>query len=658
MHLDLTNAIRFLAVDAVQKANSGHPGMPLGMADVVTVLFKDFLKFDPRHPKWPDRDRFVLSAGHGSMLLYAILFLVGYKEFTIRQIRNFRQLGSKTAGHPEYGHAPGIETTTGPLGQGLANAVGMAISEAMLTARFGRKIVNHFTYVIAGDGCLMEGISHEAISLAGHLKLSKLIVFWDDNQISIDGNTKLTTAENHLKRFQACGWETIEISGHDPVSVKKAIARAKQSNMPTLIACKTIIGFGSPNLAGSHKTHGAPLGVNEIKKMREELGWPHLPFRIPGRVLSRWRSIGLKGAKVRLRWEKRVNELERKKLQSFKRVLSGSLPEGWEKEIQLHKQELIKNKPSLATRQASGNCLEILTMSVPELIGGSADLTGSVNTKASTMKPVQPEKFNGRYIHYGVREHAMAALMNGITLHGGFIPYGGTFLVFADYMRPAIRLSSLMGQRVIYVLTHDSIGLGEDGPTHQPVETLASLRAIPNLKVFRPCDPVETAECWELALLNDSGPSCLVLTRQAVPTLRTGSVKYNKSKKGAYVLLEASSGFHKRKVTLLATGSEVSIAVDARSTLENQGIATAVVSIPCFELFLRQKKHNRIQVLGESPVRVGIEAAVRFGWDRFLRKNDGFVGMKSFGASAPGNELFEYFEITSKKVVEKVKARI
>ena len=657
-HKNLANAIRFLSVDAVQKANSGHPGMPMGMADVATVLFKHFLKFDPSRPYWPDRDRFILSAGHGSMLLYAILYLVGYKEISLEQIRNFRQLGSKTAGHPEFGHAGGIETTTGPLGQGLANAVGMAISEAMMAARFGSKIVNHFTYVIAGDGCLMEGLSHESISLAGHLKLSKLIVFWDNNGISIDGETTITVSDDQLKRFEASGWQTIAINGHDPKAIKIAISRAKVSAKPTLIACNTIIGFGAPTLGGSNKVHGAPLGENEIMNMRNELNWPHPPFHLPKNTLTNWRIIGSKGAVRRLAWEKRLRRLERAKRQSFNRMSAGLLSLGWEEKLTSYKIDLIKKQPKIATRQASGSVLEVLTAALPELIGGSADLAGSVNTQTSNAIAIKAKKFKGCYIHYGVREHAMAGIMNGIALHGGFIPYGGTFLVFSDYMRPGMRLSALMRKRIIYVLTHDSIGLGEDGPTHQPVETLAALRAIPNLTVFRPCDAVETLECWEESIKNDEGPSGIVLTRQPLPAMRVKYSSGNKCKRGAYVLFEASSGFENRMVSLIASGSEVAIAAEARIILEKRNINTAVISIPSFELFEAQNKKYHLRTLGENSLRVGIEAAVRLGWDSYLRQNDIFIGMSTFGASGPGSKLFEHFGITAKKIVERVEASL
>ena len=651
----MANTIRFLAADAVQQANSGHPGMPMGMADVATVLFTRYLKYDPTRPEWPGRDRFVLSAGHGSMLLYALLHLTGYPDMTIAELRNFRQLGSKTAGHPEYGHAPGIETTTGPLGQGIATAVGMALAERMLAARFGTKAVDHYTYVIAGDGCLMEGISHEAISFAGHFGLGKLIVFWDDNRISIDGKTDLAVSDNQIARFRASGWDAVAIDGHDPEAIARAIERARVSAKPSLIACRTVIGFGAPKLAGSHKTHGSPLGADEIKAMRAALDWNFAPFEIPPQALAAWRRAGARGAKAHAAWEKRLRAMTAAERAEFARRMFGRLPDGWETQLALHKRKMTEEKPKVATRQASGSALEVLTAAIPELVGGSADLTGSVNTQTKCTLPVTPEDFSGRYIHYGVREHAMAAIMNGMALHRGFIPFSGTFLIFADYMKAAMRLSALMGQRVIYVLTHDSIGLGEDGPTHQPVETLASLRAMPNFSVFRPCDAVETAECWELALQRESGPSGMVLTRQGLPTLRTAPQDANLSARGAYVLAEAAGGSTSRRATLLATGSEVAIAMEAKKLLEAGGVATAVVSMPCWELFEEQDAAYRNQVLGSAP-RVAVEAAARLGWDRYIGANGAFVGMSTFGASAPAPKLYEHFGITPAAVAAAAKA--
>ncbi len=654
-HQDMANAIRFLAADAVQKANSGHPGMPMGMADAATVLFSRFLKFDASAPDWADRDRFVLSAGHGSMLLYALLYLTGYPGMTLDEIKNFRQLGSKTAGHPEYGHAPGIETTTGPLGQGISTAVGMALAERLLNNRFGDPLVDHYTYVIVGDGCLMEGISHEAVSLAGHMRLSKLIVLFDDNGICIDGKTDMTVGDDQLGRFQASGWDVSQVDGHDPEAVAAAIAAARTSDRPSLIACKTEIGRGAPTKAGTASTHGAPLGDDEIAGAREKMGWPHAAFEVPADVLNAWRAVGAKGTDHRAGWEGRL--AADKAGAEFKRMITGQLAEGWKAALDAHKQRCSDEKPGWATRQASGEALTVLTEVMPELIGGSADLTGSVNTKTPSTVPITPDDFSGRYVHYGVREHAMAAAMNGIALHGGFIPYGGTFLVFADYMKGAMRLSALMNQRVVYVLTHDSIGLGEDGPTHQPVETLAMLRALPNFRVFRPCDAVETAECWALALENaDGGPSGMVLTRQGVPLQRAEHTSENLCAKGGYVLLQAEGG--ERKVTLLATGSEVQIAVAARETLQADGIPTAVVSMPCWELFDSQSASYRQQVLGQGALRVAVEAGVRMGWDNYIRPHGGFVGMTGFGASAPAKQLYEHFGITAENVVQTVKERL
>ncbi|MDH5750092.1 MAG: transketolase, partial [Rhodospirillales bacterium] len=625
------------------------------MADVATVLFTKFMKFDPKAPKWHDRDRFVLSAGHGSMLMYSLLFLTGYEDMTLEEVKNFRQMGSKTAGHPEYGHATGIETTTGPLGQGISSAVGMALAERMMNARYGDKLVDHYTYTIAGDGCLMEGISQEAISFAGHQKLGKLIVLWDDNDICIDGPTNKTVNDDQIKRFQASGWDTQSIDGHDPAAIEAVIDKARKTATPSLIACKTTIGFGAPNKGGTASTHGAPLGDEEIALTRQALGWAHEPFVVPEDVLGSWRAAGARGAADRESWEGRLKSSSDKS--EFERVASGTLPDGWQNALNDHKKKMSEEAPKLATRQASGMALEVLTAAIPEMIGGSADLTGSVNTKtSSTDTAVSSANYDGRYIHYGVREHGMAAIMNGMALHGGFIPYSGTFLVFADYMKGAIRLSALMEQRVIYVLTHDSIGLGEDGPTHQPVETLAMLRATPNFNVFRPCDPVETAECWAIALVENSTPSGMVLTRQGIPTLRTEHDAENLSARGAYVIAEADGG--ERKVTLLATGSEVSIAMDARDILQGEGVSTAVVSMPCWELFDAQDEKYRNGVLGTGTVRVAVEAAVSFGWERYIGENGGFVGMTGFGASAPAEELYEYFGITAAAVVAAAKARM
>ncbi len=654
-HSQMANAIRFLSVDAVQAAKSGHPGMPMGMADVATVLFTQFLKFDPKAPKWPDRDRFVLSAGHGSMLIYSLLHLTGYKV-SMKDLKNFRQMGAKTAGHPEYGHVDGVETTTGPLGQGITTAVGMALAEKMQAQRYGAKAVDHYTYTIAGDGCLMEGISQEAISMAGHLKLNKLIVMWDDNDICIDGNVNLTTSDDQCKRFEASGWDTQAIDGHDPAAIKNALAKAQKSSKPSLIACKTTIGYGAPTKAGSHSTHGAPLGEDEIKGMRQGLGWESKPFTLPKNVADTWRGAGTNGAAQRIKWEKRISKM--KNAAAFKKETNGTLPAGWGKKLDAFKQQMAKDKPKLATRQASGKVLEVLTDAIPAMIGGSADLTGSVNTKTPSTPSLTNKDFSGRYIHYGVREHAMGAVMNGLALHGGFVPYAGTFAVFADYMKGAMRLSALMGQRVVYVLTHDSIGLGEDGPTHQPVETLAMLRAMPNFNVFRPCDVVETAECWQIALEEKNTPSGMVLTRQGLAPQRKTHKKDNQCAKGAYVLAEGTGGNAKRKVTLMATGSEVEIAMAARDVLQKDGVSTAVVSMPCWELFDAQKPAYRAKVLGKDTVKVGVEAAMRFGWDKYVGPDGGFVGMSGFGASAPAPELYEHFGITAANVVAEARTRL
>jgi transketolase len=645
-HADLANAIRALSMDAVEAANSGHPGMPMGMADAATVLFTRFLKFDPKAPTWPDRDRFVLSAGHGSMLLYSLLYLTGYEDMTLDEIRNFRQLGSKTAGHPEYGHAAGIETTTGPLGQGLATAVGMALAERMQNAKYGDGLVDHYTYVIAGDGCLMEGLSHEAIDLAGHLRLRRLIVLFDDNGISIDGATSLSTSMDQLARFAAAGWHVARVDGHDPDAVAKELAAAKASDRPSLIACKTLIGFGAPNKQGTEATHGSPLGAEEIVLARQALGWNYPAFEVPDGILSAWRRFGARGAAERAAWEKRLADA--KSRAAFEADISGNLPAGFDAAVEALKKGFAAEKPKLATRQSSQKVLEALVAAVPNLLGGSADLTGSVGTKTKKYVPVTAANYGGTYIHYGVRELGMTAAMNGIALHRGFIPYGGTFLVFADYSRPAIRLGALMGQRVVNVLTHDSIGLGEDGPTHQPVEHLAALRAIPNLHVYRPADAVEAAEAWAAALTRETGPSAMILSRQGLPALRTEHTSENLVAKGAYVLVEPDGG---RQVTLLSTGSEVSIAVEAQKALAAEDIRAAVVSMPCWELFRDQPAAYRRQVLGTAP-RVAVEAAVRMGWHEWIGPDGAFVGMTGFGASGPGPALYAHFGITPAAVAQ------
>ena len=654
-HDAMANAIRALAMDAVQKANSGHPGMPMGMADVATVLFTRHLKYDPAWPDWPDRDRFVLSAGHGSMLLYSLLYLTGYEEMTIEQIRNFRQLGSHTAGHPEFERDLAIETTTGPLGQGLATAVGMAIAERHLAARFGSDVVDHHTYVIAGDGCLMEGISHEAISLAGHLKLNKLIVLFDDNHISIDGPTEISVSDDQIARFTAHGWNAVRIDGHDPMAIDAALEAAKTSDRPTMIACRTTIGYGAPKKAGTASTHGSPLGEEEVAGARAKLGWPYPPFEIPDEILEEWHKAGQRGAPASKAWQSRHDGLDAAERNAFDEALAGEIPAALDRAIIDHKKSVSEAKPKIATRAASQNALEVINGVLEITIGGSADLTGSNNTLTSQLKDLSANNYGGRYIRYGVREFGMAAAMNGLALHGGVIPYGGTFLVFTDYCRPAIRLSALMGQRVIYVMTHDSIGLGEDGPTHQPVEHLASLRAMPNINVFRPADGVETAECWQLALKASSTPSILALSRQGLPTVRTEHRDENLSARGGYELRAADGA---AKVTVIATGSEVEIALAARDLLQADGIPARVVSMPCMELFEAQSQAYRDEVLGKGTVRIAVEAGVRLGWDHYIGENGGFIGMKSFGASAPAKALYEHFGITPAAVVAAAKERL
>ncbi|MBV8337006.1 MAG: transketolase [Alphaproteobacteria bacterium] len=647
----MANAIRALAMDAVEQANSGHPGMPMGMADAATVLFTQFLRFDPKAPDWPDRDRFVLSAGHGSMLLYALLHLTGYADMTIDELKRFRQLGSRTAGHPERGHASGIETTTGPLGQGFGNSVGMALAERLLAAEFGQEVVNHYTYVLASDGDLMEGVSHEAASLAGHLGLRKLIVLYDDNSISIDGPTELAFSDDPLLRFRGYGWSAERIDGHDHAAVADAIRRAQLSDRPSLIACRTTIAFGAPTKAGTAAAHGAALGAAEVAGARERLGWREPPFVIPEEIRAEWRKAGARGEPVRRAWEERLQALAPERRSEFLRRQRGELPSGVDEAIAKVCAEFREKNAKIATRQASGTVLDNLTRVVPELVGGSADLTPSNNTKAKDQKDVRRGDYAGHYIRYGVREHGMAAAMNGIAVHGGLIPYGGTFLTFSDYARPSIRLAAFMGVRVVYVMTHDSIGLGEDGPTHQPVEHLAALRAMPGLYVYRPADPVETAECWALALQRRDGPSLLALTRQSLPLLRISpqqGADQNLCARGAYVLAETSSS---RQVTLLSTGSEVTIAVAASRMLAAEGVGTAVVSMPCWELFEAQPEEYRSAVLGIAP-RVAVEAAVEFGWERWLGPRGAFIGMTGFGASAPGEALFPHFGVTPEKVAE------
>jgi len=642
----MANAIRALSMDAVEAAKSGHPGMPMGIADAATALFADHLKFDASDPNWPDRDRFILSAGHGSMLIYALLHLTGYADMTMDEVRNFRQLGSKTAGHPEFGHAAGIETTTGPLGQGIANAVGFAMAERHLAARFGAELVDHYTYVIAGDGCLMEGISHEAASMAGHLGLGRMIVLFDDNGISIDGSTDLAVSDDISSRFEAYGWQVLSVDGHDMAAVSDAITTAKSdAKRPSLIRCKTVIGYGAPKKAGTSGIHGAPLGDEEIAGTRSALGWTSGPFEIPADVAANWRAVGAKGQADRTAWEARKAAADST---AFDMAMNGNWDDAVEKAVLQWKNSLASEPQKLATRLASQKAIEAILPACPALFGGSADLTGSNNTRVAAHEVFSADNYAGSYIHYGVREHGMAAAMNGIALHGGAIPYGATFLVFTDYCRPSIRLSALMRQRAIYVMTHDSIGLGEDGPTHQPVEHLAALRAIPNLNVFRPGDAVETAEAWQCAIATKSTPSILALSRQGLTQFRGGDMSENKTEKGAYII--AGDG-DARQITLLASGSEVEIALEAHQKLADDGIASIVVSVPCLDLFWQQDAAYRASILGTAP-RIVIEAALRQPWDRLLGEQDGFVGMDDFGASAPIADLYRHFGITSEAVTK------
>jgi transketolase len=645
----LANVIRMLSIDAVEKAKSGHPGLPMGMADAATVLYSRFLKFDPANPHWPDRDRFVLSAGHGSMLLYALLYLTGYPDMTIEQLKNFRQVGSRTAGHPEYGHAPGIETTTGPLGQGIANAVGMAIAEAHLSARFGKELVDHKTYVIASDGDLEEGISHEAISLAGHLKLNKLIVLWDHNNITIDGSTALSESTDMIERFKAAGWVTDSCNGHDAADVFRALSAAQNADAPVMIACKTIIGFGMPNRQGTQKAHSDAPGADEVARARKELGWDYPPFVVPDDLLGQWRQIGANGKSDWQDWVKRKNAHARAR--EFDTAMADAIPAAVGQGLVALKEKISAEKPVAGTRKHSEKALEIINDKLTITIGGSADLTPSNNTKTKNISEMKPGDLSGRYIHYGIREHGMAAAMNGMALHGGVIPYGGTFMVFSDYCRPSIRLAALMGLRTIFVMTHDSIGVGEDGPTHQPVEHLAALRAIPDLLVMRPADGVETAECWEIALNNAKRPSLLAFSRQDVPTVRTSHTAENLSAKGAYELV----GDANAKITLLATGSEVGLAVSAREALAKEGIGSRIVSMPCWGLFEEQSAQYRENVLGTGTVKIAIEAAVRQGWDRYIGGDGIFIGMHSFGSSGPAKDVYKHFHITPEAVVEAAK---
>jgi transketolase len=647
----MATAVRVLAMDAVEQANSGHPGMPMGMADVATVLFTEFLRFDAADPDWPDRDRFVLSAGHGSMLLYALLHLTGYPKMDLEQIKNFRQLGSITPGHPEYGHTPGVETTTGPLGQGIATAVGMALAERHLRARFGTELVDHKTFVIASDGDLMEGVSHEAADLAGHQKLDRLVVLYDDNQISIDGATELAFTSDQEMRFRAYGWQTMAVDGHDLQAIRAALRLAEDADRPVLIHCRTVIGHGAPNKAGTAGVHGSPLGKEEMAATRKAMGWNLAPFELPETTVSAWRQAGSRHGETRSAWQSRLEQSEKRT--AFEAAIRGEGVKAVADVLADYKTTLEADAPKWATRKASQEALEVFVPAVEELIGGSADLTGSNLTKIKDMTVQTPAEPGGRYIHYGVREHGMAAAMNGMALHKGVIPYGGSFLIFTDYCRPAIRLSALMGIRVIYVMTHDSIGLGEDGPTHQPVEQLAALRAIPGLHVFRPADAIETAECWALAITRADGPSLLALTRQNLPTVRDAGSE-NRSAKGAYVLQQAGGN---RRVTLLATGSEVEIALQARDKLEADGIGTAVVSMPCQELFEQQDEAYRASVLGDG-LKLAVEAAAAFGWTRYVASEADVIGMPGFGASGPYQELYEHFGITADAIVSRAKVRL
>ncbi len=649
---DLANAIRFLSIDAVQKANSGHPGMPMGMADVTTILFHEFLKFNPHNPSWFNRDRFVLSAGHGSMLLYSALYLSGYKTINIENIKNFRQLDSICAGHPEYEKDSGIETTTGPLGQGIANAVGFALAEEINREKFGDKICNHKTYVIAGDGCLMEGISHEAMSLAGHLKLKNLILFFDNNSISIDGNTNLSISDDYKKRFASYNWDLIELNGHDHNQISKAINKVQTAKKPTVISCKTIIGYGSPNKSNTASVHGSPLGSAEIELVRKKLNWSSLPFEVPENILKEWRKLIISGKKHEENWKKIFDKLEKNKKDELLRLKSGNLPKNFNEKIAQIKDKFFENSKPAATRKSSEVCLEAITTFIPELIGGSADLTGSNNTKSSSQKIIKANNFNGTYIHYGIREHGMCGIMNGLALDQSTIPYGGTFLIFSDYCKPSIRLAALMKQRVIYVLTHDSIGLGEDGPTHQPIEQLFSLRSIPNLNVFRPADSIETLESWELALKSNSSPSVLALTRQDLSMVRKKESKENLTQYGGYILSDSKRDNCNLKI--IATGSEVEIALDVQKKLHEQNIESKVISMPCLELFEKQSKEYKNKILGKNSFRVTIEAGVTMGWEKYTSNGISF-GINSFGKSAPYKQIYKHFGLTSENIISEIK---
>ena len=646
---ELSNTIRFISIDAVEKANSGHPGLPMGMADVATVLFKYYLRFNPKNPGWINRDRFVLSAGHGSMLLYSLLYLTGYKSISLKDIQNFRQLNSICAGHPEYKKNSGIETTTGPLGQGLSNAVGMAIAEEILKKKFGSSLINHKTYVIASDGDLMEGISHEAMSLAGHLKLKNIVVFFDNNKITIDGSTKLAVSDNYKKRFESYGWSFQEVNGHNEKQISRAIKKALKSKKPNLISCKTIIGYGSPNKSGKESSHGAALGNKEVQLVRKKLKWKYGPFEIPKKILNEWREIGKRGNIQEKKWNNIYNKKGKKVKDEFTRLISGKLPKNLDKIIEEEKRKFFDSKPAIASRKSSASVLEAITNNLPELIGGSADLSGSNNTKTKHSKIIKPSNFKGNYIHYGVREHAMAGIMNGMALHGGIIPYGGTFLIFLDYCKPSLRLSAFMGLKVIYIFSHDSIGLGEDGPTHQPIEHLVHLRAIPNLKVFRPADTIETLECWEIALKSSTNPSVIALSRQKLPFVTETFSKKNMSRLGAYEIIETKTI---PEITLIASGSEVQIAIDAQKKLENININSKVVSMPCQELFDEQSKEYREKIIDKESIKISIEAGSVFGWEKYVGPNGISLGMKSFGKSAPYKKIYEHFNLTSDNIVK------